>query len=232
MTDLQEESPRRKRRLRKLSRDEILTASVKLLDEFGPESASMTQVARSLGVTTMALYRYFHDRSDLQKQVIDFALRDLLFDEFQSDWRVGVAKWMREVRKHWIQHPWLVELFKPSTYHVPDTGFAGVDSLVQLLERAGLDPAAVANATLCISRITVGIAHLDLCASSLFGPNLDDLIRGLAPERQEHWHGLLPEFSHRTLDDVFESIIAIMVDSLDHSLDGSGAIPSRFLIGP
>jgi AcrR family transcriptional regulator len=232
MTDLQQ-SPLRKERSQRLTRDEILIASVKLLDEFGPEAASMTRVARSLGVTTMALYRYFRDRSDLQKQVIDFALRDLLVEEIHDDWRIGVANWMREVRKHWIQHPWLVELFKPSTYHVPDSGFAGVDCLVQVLERAGLDGAAVANATLCISRVTVGIAHLDLCASSLFGPNLDGLIRGLAPERQGHWHVLLPELTHRTLDDVFESIIAIMVDSVDATLDDSGATySSRFLIGP
>lgn len=55
----------RKEKQRDSTREEIKTAAWGLLAAGGVEALSLNAIARQMGVTTPALYRYFNDRADL-----------------------------------------------------------------------------------------------------------------------------------------------------------------------
>jgi AcrR family transcriptional regulator len=53
-----------------LSRERILEAAVCVLRRFGPEKATVVDVARALGVTHASVYRYFPSKSALRDAVV------------------------------------------------------------------------------------------------------------------------------------------------------------------
>lgn len=53
-----------------LSRERILEAAVSVLRRFGPEKATVVDVARALGVTHASVYRYFPSKAALRDAVV------------------------------------------------------------------------------------------------------------------------------------------------------------------
>ena len=54
-----------------LSREQIITAAIRFVDEHGLSSLSMRRLGKELGVEAMSLYRYVNGREDLLEGIID-----------------------------------------------------------------------------------------------------------------------------------------------------------------
>jgi AcrR family transcriptional regulator len=144
----------------RLDRATVVEAARSLLDEEGLSGFSMTRLGDRLGVTAMALYRHVKDRAELETAVVELVLSDLTLDDDSAD---AVAIWMRRVRAHWLEHPWLGLLLGTST----SLNRSWVDALEHLalaLERAGLGDDDTAREVVRISRITSGIAIQEIRA--------------------------------------------------------------------
>jgi AcrR family transcriptional regulator len=61
-----------------LSRDRILEAAVDVLRRFGPEKATVVDVARVLGVTHGSVYRYFSSKAALRDAVVQRWLEETI----------------------------------------------------------------------------------------------------------------------------------------------------------
>ncbi|MYR02034.1 helix-turn-helix domain-containing protein, partial [Streptomyces sp. SID6139] len=61
-------------RPRSLSHDQLAAAALTVLDRDGLAALSMRAVAKELGMSTMALYRYVRDRDELELLVVEFVL--------------------------------------------------------------------------------------------------------------------------------------------------------------
>ena len=144
----------------RLDRSTVVEAARNLLDEEGLSGFSMTRLGDRLGVTAMALYRHVKDRAELENAVVELVLDDLMLEDESED---AVANWMRRVRAHWLEHPWLGMLLgNSSTLNQP-----WIEVLLHLagaLTRAGLDDDAAAREVIRISRITSGIVIQEIRA--------------------------------------------------------------------
>lgn len=75
-----------------LSRGQVVTAALGIADRDGPEALGIRRVARELGVTPMALYRYV----DGKKALLDL-LRESLWDQLDLE-QNRAATWRNELR--------------------------------------------------------------------------------------------------------------------------------------
>jgi AcrR family transcriptional regulator len=64
------EAPSRRDRVRAATADEIKQTARRILVAEGPEACSLRAIARKMGMTAPALYRYFDSREDLIKHVV------------------------------------------------------------------------------------------------------------------------------------------------------------------
>jgi AcrR family transcriptional regulator len=144
----------------RLDRETIVEAARNLLDDEGLAGFSMARLGDRLGVTAMALYRHVRDRAELETAVVELVLDDLTLEDDSED---AIATWMRRMRAHWLEHPWLGLLLGTST----SLNRSWVDALAHLadaLERAGLRDDDVAREVVRISRITSGIVIQEIRA--------------------------------------------------------------------
>jgi AcrR family transcriptional regulator len=144
----------------RLDRATVVAAAQDLLDDDGLAGFSMTRLGDRLGVTAMALYRHVSDRADLEGAVVELVLADVAVDDGAAD---AVATWMRRVRAHWLEHPWLGSLLGSTTSLNP-SWVATLESLARALERAGLSEDDVARELVRISRTTCGIVIQEIAS--------------------------------------------------------------------
>jgi AcrR family transcriptional regulator len=91
-----------------LSLSRIVEAAVGMADEQGLDAVSMSRLARSLGYTTMSLYRYVSTKDELLLLMHDTVWQvPTVLDDPSDEWRPALVLWCREQRTILHRHPWL-----------------------------------------------------------------------------------------------------------------------------
>jgi AcrR family transcriptional regulator len=90
----------------------IAEAAVRIADDQGLAAVSMAAVARSLGFTTMSLYRYVASKEDLHLAMVDVALGEP--PVLTGGWRKRTEGWARAELAALLAHPWALEV-RPGT---------------------------------------------------------------------------------------------------------------------
>lgn len=99
-----------------LSLADIVDSAVRIADDEGLEAVSMARVAKSLGFTTMSLYRYVASKEQLLTHMQDAALGPLPAERVPADaavnsgWRAGLTAWTQAVLHQFRLHPWSVDI--------------------------------------------------------------------------------------------------------------------------
>ena len=102
---------RRRGRPAVLSRDAVLQAALEASAADPLNLVSVTNVARRLNVTSMAIYKYFGSRDELLQ-----ALSAKLFEDFSPEIRAGMAPieriecWLRALRAQFLRNKQLINL--------------------------------------------------------------------------------------------------------------------------
>jgi AcrR family transcriptional regulator len=73
----------------------------------GLEALSMEKVAKRLGVTTMALYRYVPSRAVLVDLMIDRGVGAP--PKLEGPWRTRLLRWASALQEIFLRHPWSLE---------------------------------------------------------------------------------------------------------------------------
>ncbi|AXB42170.1 TetR/AcrR family transcriptional regulator [Amycolatopsis albispora] len=88
---------------------QIVDAAVAQADAEGYQALSMPAIAKRLGITANALYRYLRSKEELLVLVAE-AGWGLPPESLPGDWRPAVAAWAHAQLDRCRRHPWLVEL--------------------------------------------------------------------------------------------------------------------------
>jgi AcrR family transcriptional regulator len=210
-------SPTRARR--RLDRATVVAAACRLLDDEGLDALTMARLGERLGVTGMALYRHVTDRHDLEVAVVELVLGDLAVpDHDHGSWADGVAGWMHQVRRHWLEHPWLGSLLGTRTELSPPW-LAALDRLARLLAAGGFPPPVVARELVRISRMTTGIVVLELAAPLADAQIGDAMVESLPTGERARWRSLARALATYGDDDLFDDVVASTIQRLTR-IDG------------
>lgn len=94
-----------------LDLDKVVDAGIALADEQGLTAASMSGVAKALGVGTMTLYTYVPSKEELLDLMVDQVLaeRDLPApgEPRPTGWRDQINLYSEQTRAMFHRHPWL-----------------------------------------------------------------------------------------------------------------------------
>jgi AcrR family transcriptional regulator len=106
---------------RAFTRDDVVQAAIGLADRDGLAALTMQAVAREVGFTAMALYRYFPSKEALIDAIVDAAMGTPPERVgVKADWREETARWARAKRAMLMERPWLAELPFVAAPHGPN----------------------------------------------------------------------------------------------------------------
>src|ERR671921_760505 len=157
---------------RALTEDEILDAALGLLDEGGPDAASVRGIAARVGVAPNAVYTYFPDKAAVVRGLVERLLGGVDHDVFadrEQPWRERVEALALELRAHLSAHPGAVPLMIGGPMDGPQA-LALNERLLQLLADAGLGPTDAARASYLLIVYVFGSIALEVADVHRPGP--------------------------------------------------------------
>lgn len=144
----------------RLSRDAILSAAAAMIEQQPDLAFSLNGLARSLGVTPMALYTYFDNSNDLLQAVTARLLSGFVVAiPAEATPLETIETWCRGARDFFLRHPQLMTML---TWEGGNTSVAWFDRslpIVTALDDCGLEGDDLARATLWVWSTVMGAIH-------------------------------------------------------------------------
>lgn len=168
-----------------LSVESIVEAAVRVADAEGLDAVTMARVAKELGFTTMSLYRHVASKDDLVQLMNDAATDiDIPSPDESADvpWRQTLADWARAVRRHYLRHPWKLD--------IPISGVPNMPNAVRLADWAlrGLRDLPLSDAErisvlLTLSALAHAFARMDVQLMRAAREHGDERVLGVGLDR-------------------------------------------------
>jgi len=126
----------------------VAREAIAIADAEGLAAVSMSAVAKRLGFTTMALYRYVESREDLEIAMADVALGEppTVGDR---GWRREIDAWARAELTVLLAHPWVLEV-RPGTPPLGPGSLGWMDAGLQALGRSDIPPEQIPSCLLLV----------------------------------------------------------------------------------
>lgn len=136
--------------------DDVVQTAMQIADEDGLGAVTMHAVAARIGLTTMALYRYFPNKEALLDAIVDAGLGSPPRPtEPGGNWRDEVAQWSRAKQEMLCARPWLAELPFVAAPHGPNW-LRWLEALTEPLARTGLSSPDIGEMISVIDGFTRG----------------------------------------------------------------------------
>ncbi len=146
--------------------DDVVRAAMQIADQEGGLAAvTMQAVSARLGLTTMAVYRYFPSKDALYDAIIDAGMgRPPVPSDQSAPWRADVVRWSHAKRDMLCARPWLAELPFVAAPHGPNW-LAWLEALAAPLARAGLHGELIGQMISVIDGYTRGASDTSISLS-------------------------------------------------------------------
>lgn len=184
-----------------LTRPEILTVALRIVDDEGVDALSMRRLARELGVEAMSLYHHFESKDAIMAGVIDLALEAEAPRPGEAppkSWRETVAAAVIGFRRVLVKHPHVLPVMAAhppvsgsSTVYIQGPlrylaaqGFADADA-TDLFQ--GVFALAFGHAMLSTSYGTIALEDVPAFefTEGAFVRTLEKVLQGYDPDRGE-----------------------------------------------
>jgi AcrR family transcriptional regulator len=122
-----------------LSTSQIALAAIQIADAEDLEAVTMQRVARELGVTTMALYRYFPGKADLLDLMIDsVSTSPPNFGKPSLSWSTRLKEWATRCRAIYRDHPWFLQATSARRSIMGPNELSWMEAALGILAESGL----------------------------------------------------------------------------------------------
>lgn len=134
-----------------LSADHIARVATQVADAEGLASVTMQRLAQEVGLTTMALYRYFPGKAEVVARMIDSAADPPLhFGKPSSPWNKRLKEWAMCCLAIYKDHPWFLEATTARQSPMGPNELAWMEAALTMLAESGLRPKERHHAFLAI----------------------------------------------------------------------------------
>ncbi|GGT82486.1 TetR/AcrR family transcriptional regulator [Actinomadura citrea] len=177
--------PVRARRGRpQLSREEIVTAAVELLDAEGLDGLSMRRLGATIGAGATSLYFYVANKDELLELAIDEIMGEVVGpDAAEVGWRVAAGDYARGMRSMILRHPWAIGIFGVKPNIGPNAMRVG-DRAIGLLTAAGFTGQEISWASSLLTSHAIGTAVTEAATRTMTaqtGQNANDIVDKMEP---------------------------------------------------
>jgi AcrR family transcriptional regulator len=211
-----------------LTRERILGAGLRLLENSPGTALSMRALAEELGAAPMSLYRHVRNREDLLEGINEIALRSLHLEiPTEGDWRERALIWMHSLRRELHEQPAVAPLLRLRGSLAP-TLFQVLDALLRIVLDAGFQQREAALACREIAWFTMSFVanemrHQAPNGSSQAPPGVDlgsfEQLSQLDLSKAPELAALLPAFASIGIDEIFSGCAEHLLEGLSRSLE-------------
>ena len=147
---------------RGLSHERIVAAAIEIADAEGLQAVTMQAVAKSLGFTTMSLYRYVSSKDELLRLMQDAATQLPETIKLSSDWKKALTQWATMAREAYRAHPWVLSIPRGQISVLMPNSVRAADAGLGALKNLGLDDATKVGVILVVSQHVSAMVELEL----------------------------------------------------------------------
>jgi AcrR family transcriptional regulator len=215
---------RPRRRREQLSREQIVTEAVQLLDTDGLESLSMRKLGTRLDAGATSLYRHVTNKDELIELVVDEVYGELEVPAADAaDWRTPAARSAYSLRAMLLRHPWVASVLgQVGLIHLGPNVTKMSERMAAVYRAAGFPSDETGNAMKTVISYVIGMAtseaaYLSLIARS--GKSEREFIESLRSGGEEDPRAEDPE---TVRDETFDYGLRRVLDGLQVRL---GEIP-------
>jgi AcrR family transcriptional regulator len=203
-----------------LSRAEVVSAAIRLIDHDGIESFSMRRLAATLDITGPALYWHFDNRDDLlgaaASAVLDQVDSTLRRDE---PWDAAVRRMLTSLWVTSKRHPGLLDILQTQPLRI-GPGQRLLQSVLVTLRAAGFGTELAVDHTRSLLWLTFGLIRGSAATRERLGADRDSRldtrldIGEIAPEQMPAIAPCLPRLATLDLDALFTHTLDIAIRGL------------------
>jgi AcrR family transcriptional regulator len=209
-----------------LTRERVIEAAMRVMDEEGLEAVSMRRIAREVGVEAMSLYHHVEDKEDLLDGICERVMSAFEFPEPVGDWaedcRRGARAWRNLLRKH----PNVMRLFAEERGPIrsPDS-MRPMEFALRLLRGADLSDRDTAQAFHAFGGYIQGFVMMEL--GSIAGGHDPEHAKAHAalaaslPDEFDVLSDVAPYFVECDADEQFEFGLDLLIRGLVAKADAS-----------
>jgi TetR/AcrR family transcriptional regulator, tetracycline repressor protein len=138
-----------------LSRDQVLGAALRIVDERGTEGLTMRRLGAELGVDPMAIYHHVPDKAALFDGIVESVLASVVLPTPTGQWADDLRATARAVRRTLLAHPHAIPLLgtRPPT---TEAAFDVFEAVTGMLLAGGLTAQQAADGVDCAARMVIG----------------------------------------------------------------------------
>jgi AcrR family transcriptional regulator len=209
--------------------DEVIAAAISIADEEGHLGAvTMQALSSRLGLTTMAVYRYFPNKEALYDAIIDTGMGlPPRPPTPPGPWRQEVTAWAHAKRRSLCARPWLAELPFVAAPHGPNW-LSWLEGLAQPLSRAGFSGEILGQMLSIVDQFTRGASDTSISLARARARGITeqqwaaavgaDLGRAIGDPRFPAFASILtapPEERPRTMEESFDFGLQRVLDGIE-----------------
>jgi AcrR family transcriptional regulator len=145
-----------------LTRQRIVRAALRIMDEEGLQAVSMRRIGRELGVEAMSLYNHVRDKDDILDAICEEVLTEFRVPE-EREWAEAVRAAAGEYRRLLLAHPRVITLMtgRKGPFTNPDS-LRVYEFALGLFRDAGLSVADSVNAFNAFGSYILGSVTMEL----------------------------------------------------------------------
>lgn len=146
---------------RKLTRDLILDAALRLADEEGIQAVSMRRLGQALSVEAMSLYKHVSGKEDILDGISDLVMLEVEVPGRDLPWRMALRQSAISTHQALLRHPWASAVLESRRNPGP-TRMRYLDAVVSILRDAGFTLPDVARAFIAVDSHVYGFTLMIL----------------------------------------------------------------------
>jgi AcrR family transcriptional regulator len=156
----------------KLTRDRVIDAALRIMDDEGLDAVSMRRVGRELSVEAMSLYHHVQDKEDLLLGIRERVLSQFLDPGTEGDWEVRARAAARSWRHILRDHPNVMVLISESKrFEMTSASMRPTETALRLLREVGLPEDDAVKAYCALGGFIVGFVMFEIGVSRASGPD-------------------------------------------------------------
>jgi AcrR family transcriptional regulator len=211
----------------RLSRDAILAAALRIVDDEGVEAMTMRRLAGTLGVNPMSIYHHLPNKAAVFAGLAEvvFAGLDAVQPRAGLSWQEELKDAARAYRAALQAHPNLALQVLSDPSAVSDVVVVTVEPFYRALDRGGLAPRGIFESVntlvdfvhgFLLGELSVRAATFDLAPDLV--DRVEKLPEGKAPTLSRVVLALGRDGLHYDFDSGFESALTVLVSGIESTL--------------
>jgi AcrR family transcriptional regulator len=209
-----------KARREPLTRERIIRAALRIMDEEGLEAVTMRRIGRELSVEAMSLYNHVKDKEDILGAICEVVMSEFRIPE-ADEWTEACRDGAREYRRLLLAHPNVITLMTERTAPITSTdALRAWEFALDAFQRAGLSARDSVKTFHVFGGYIIGFVTMEL--GLIIGGHADEeqlraheeLARVLSSADLPRLRDALPHFLEVSADEQFELGLDLLIEGI------------------